>query len=207
MKILGLNFGNSILDISKWDKISNGIANKIHICNRVRLSLKGVMVNQILSSKLWNIGQICFIPKYAKKEYTISSGTRKKIRPPRRLLQLSLLTSRLGILDIEPQLNSLKIKSIQRLLIPNNALWKNLMLYQLNLILNYNQGLALFKQKQMLRSNSHKHLQKRNNEDFFVHLLNTWLHFTNSKFPVPTSEPVFYSIPPKDISDKFTIIS
>ena len=180
MKILGLNFGNSILDISKWDKKSNGIANKIHICNRVRLSLKGVMVNQILSSKLWNIGQICTIPKYAKKEYTISSGTRKKIRPPRRLLQLSLLTSRLGILDIEPQLN---------------------------LILNYNQGLALFKQKQMLRSNSHKHLQKQNNEDFFVHLLNTWLHFTNSKFPVPTSEPVFYSIPPKDISDKFTIIS
>ena len=51
----------------------------------------------------------------------------------------------LGILDIETQLNSLKIKWIQRLLNPTNALWKNLMLYQLNLILNYNQELALFR--------------------------------------------------------------
>ena len=44
----------------------------------------------------------------------------------------------LSILDIETQLNSLKIKWIQNLLNPTNALWKNLMLYQLNLILNYN---------------------------------------------------------------------
>ena len=51
----------------------------------------------------------------------------------------------LGILDIETQLNSLKIKWIQRLLNPTNALWKNLMLYQFNLILNYNQELALFR--------------------------------------------------------------
>ena len=44
----------------------------------------------------------------------------------------------LSILDIETQLNSLKIKWIQNLLNPTNALWKNLMLYQLNLLLNYN---------------------------------------------------------------------
>ena len=50
----------------------------------------------------------------------------------------------LGILDIETQLNSLKIKWIQRLLNPTTALWKNLKLYQLNLILNYNLELALF---------------------------------------------------------------
>ena len=48
------------------------------------------------------------------------------------------------------------------------------MLYQFNLILNYNQGLALFRRKQILRSNSHKHLQKQNNENFFIQLLNAW---------------------------------
>ena len=49
----------------------------------------------------------------------------------------------LGILDTETQLDSLKIKWIQRLLNPTNALWKSLMMYQLNLIPNYNQELAL----------------------------------------------------------------
>ena len=61
------------------------------------------------------------------------------------------------------------------------------MLYQLNLILNYNQDLALFRQKQILRSTSQKYLQKRNNGDFFIKLLNAWLHLTNESFPVPTS--------------------
>ena len=59
------------------------------------------------------------------------------------------------------------------------------MQYQLNLILNYNQSLALFRQKQILRSNSHKHLQKQSNEDFFIQLLNAWLHFTNNNLPAP----------------------
>ena len=43
----------------------------------------------------------------------------------------------LAILDKEAQLNSLKIKWIYRLLNLTNAPWKNIMLYQLNLILNY----------------------------------------------------------------------
>ena len=43
----------------------------------------------------------------------------------------------LAILDKEAQLNSLKIKWIHRLLNLTNAPWKNIMLYQLNLILNY----------------------------------------------------------------------
>ena len=51
----------------------------------------------------------------------------------------------LGILEIDIQLNSLKTKWIQKLLNPTNALWKSLMLYQLNLVLNYNQELALFR--------------------------------------------------------------
>ena len=44
------------------------------------------------------------------------------MQPPRRLAQLSIWTSGLGILDIKTQLNSLKIKWIQRLLNPTNAL-------------------------------------------------------------------------------------
>ena len=59
--------------------------------------------------------------------------------------------------------------------------------YQLSLILNYNQGLALFREKQVLRFISRKHLQKRNNEDFFMQSLNaTWLHFTNNNFYATT---------------------
>ena len=61
------------------------------------------------------------------------------------------------------------------------------MLYQLNLTLNYNEGVVLFRQKHILRSTSRKHLQKQNNEDFFIQLLNAWLHFPNNNFPAPTS--------------------
>ena len=95
---------------------------------------------------------------------------RKKIRPPRHLAQLSIWIGRLGILDIKTQLNSLKIKFIQRLLNPTNALWKDLMQYRLNLILNPNQ--ALFRWKEILRSNRHENLQKGNTEDFFMQLVN-----------------------------------
>ena len=94
--------------------------------------------------------------------------------------------------------------------------------------LNSDQGLALFRQKQILRSNRHKNLQKQNNEDFFIQLLNAWLHFTNSNFPTRTSnveildQPIFlnrhpklefssdnpyiYCIQPRNISNKYTII-
>ena len=65
----------------------------------------------------------------------------EKIRPPKHQIQLSTWTILLGILDTKTPLNSLKIK----LLNTTNALWEFLMLYQLNLILNYNQGLILFK--------------------------------------------------------------
>ena len=199
----------------------------------MRLSLRGkkIIVNQILLSELWYIGQIYTIPKYIKKETERTYNflwNRKKIRPPRHLGQLSILRVGLGILDIVAQLKSLKIKWIQRLLNLTNALWKDLMLYRLNLILNSNQGLALFKQKQILSSNRNKNLQKQNNQDFFIQLLNVWLHFTNNNFPTPTSikeildQPIFlnphtkldfisdnqhfHCIPPRNILDKFTII-
>ena len=134
----------------EWTKfryiISEGISKEM---NRVWLCLRGkkIIVNQTLLSKLWYIGQICSIPKYTKKEYTILSGTGKIIQSPRHLVQLSIWTSGVDILDIETQLNSLKMKRIQRLLNPTNALWKNLTPYQFNLVLNYNQSLALFKEK------------------------------------------------------------
>ena len=62
----------------------------------------------------------------------------------------------------------------QRLLNSTNVLWKNLTLYQqLNLILNYYEGLALFIDKsESLRVLAIKNLQKKNNEDFFLQLHN-----------------------------------
>ena len=78
------------------------------------------------------------------------------------------------------------------------------------------------------RSTRHKNLQKRNNEAFLIQLLNPFLYFTNNKFTNPmhieeileqltilkchtklnscSSNPCFCSIPPKNITDKFTTI-
>ena len=102
------------------------------------------------------------------------------------------------------------------------------MLNRLNSILNSSQGLALFRQNQILRSTRHRNLQNNNNGDFFIQLLNAWLYFTSNTFPIPTSieeildqplflnlhtkqrfssdNPYFYCLPPQNISDKFTII-
>ena len=142
----------------------------------------------MLLSKLWYISQIYTISKYIKKETKIIYDflwNGKKIQPPWHWAQLSIWKGRIGFLDIDTKLNSLKVKWIQRLLNTTNALSKDLMLYPLNLILDSNQGLALFRQKQIFRSNRHRNLQKQNNEDFFIQLRNAWLHFTNSNFPTP----------------------
>ena len=82
------------------------------------------------------------------------------------------------------------------------------------------------------KSNSPTHctqkLTKYNNEDFFIQLLNAWLHFTNNDFSNPTSveeildqplflnphtkldfsssNPYFYRIPPNNISDEFNTL-
>ena len=58
IKILGIPFDNAVPDNSNWDKISANIAKRIHIWNRVRLSLRGrkTIINQILLSKLRYIG-------------------------------------------------------------------------------------------------------------------------------------------------------
>ena len=80
------------------------------------------------------------IPKYIQKKYTVSSGTEKSTTS-----QTPSLTRSLGTLDKGKHLNCIKIKWIQRLLNPTNVLWKDLMLYQLKLILNSDQGLVLFR--------------------------------------------------------------
>ena len=102
------------------------------------------------------------------------------------------------------------------------------MLYRLNLNLKSNQGLALFRQNQILRSTRHSNLQKDNNEDFFIQMLNAWLNFTNNTFPPPMSieeildqplflnphtklpynsdNPYFYCLSPPNISGKFSTI-
>ena len=65
IKILGVNFGNSIFNNCNWEIIIVCIIKKIDIWNRVRLSLRGkkIILNQILLSKLWYIGQAYAIPK------------------------------------------------------------------------------------------------------------------------------------------------
>ena len=81
------------------------------------------------------------------KEYTISSGTEKNKTSQAHVPYLSISRGGLGILFIDTQLNSLKAKWVQRLLNLTNALWKGLMVYRLNIILNSNQDLALFRQR------------------------------------------------------------
>ena len=63
--------------------------------------------------------------------------------------------------------NSLKAKRIQRN--STNAFWENLMLYFLNLILNSNQGLVLFRQAQIFRSIKLKNRQNKTKQSGFVY--------------------------------------
>ena len=120
----------------------------------MRLSSRGkkIIVNQILLSKLWYIDQMFTIPKYMenKIEKNCDFLLKGKKWPPRYLAKLSILRGGLGILDIETQLNSLKLIWIQGLLNATNSLWNNPTLYQLDPILSFNRGLVLVKQKQIL---------------------------------------------------------
>ena len=82
-----------------------------------------------------------------KKEHATSSGT-GKIQPPRHLAKLSIWSGGLGIFDIDPQLNyiirmHLKVIKSQQCSVERSHV-------VLKLILNSDQGLALFRQKQIL---------------------------------------------------------
>ena len=111
IKILKVNFGNSILHNSKWHEISNSIAKK-SLYGTVRLSLKGKKGNckqpyrllQVLMHRpnLYLAQNIS--GRILKKEHTASSGTRKR-QPPRHLAKLSIWRGGLDIFEIDPQLN------------------------------------------------------------------------------------------------------
>ena len=62
IKMVGVNFGNSILDNSKWDKVSEGIVKKY--------------ISRTEWDSLWEV------QRKLKREYTISSGTGKKYELP-----------------------------------------------------------------------------------------------------------------------------
>ena len=71
IKILGAYFGNYVLDNSNWDKVSHGLTEKLTFrteCNTFRDERKKRIVNQILLSIRWYIGQIYTIPKFIKKD-------------------------------------------------------------------------------------------------------------------------------------------
>ena len=192
-----------------------------------------IIVNQILSSKLWFIGQIYSILKWLYRKENCKGNIEfplvyKNVTPLWHLVQIFILKGGLSILGIDTQLNSLKNKWIQKLLNPTNVFSKDLMLYRLNLILNSKRDLVLFRQTQIFRSTKHKNLQKLISEIFLMQLLNPCLHFTNIKFTIPvnideileqpiilnlhtklniiSNNPYFYSIPLRNIADKFTMI-
>ena len=129
---------------------------KIHIWNRVRLSLRGnmIIVNQIIFSTVIHRPHLYYPKIYHKGNWKNNIKfplEQKKIKPPKHLAQLSIWRDRLGILDIYTQLNYIKIKWIQRLSNPTNALWKDLMMYWLKLILNSEQGLPLLDKNRSLQ--------------------------------------------------------
>ena len=150
--IVAVNLGDSILDNSKCGKISEDIAKIIHSWNRVRLCLrvKNKIVNQTLLYKLWLIGQICSIPEYTKKEYMISFETGKKRVLPDIQLNSPLdewtryFIHREQIKLSKNKMDSKAFKSHQCSLEKSHVVS--------TLLLNYHQGLAIFKQKQILRS-------------------------------------------------------
>ena len=117
----------------------------------------------------------------------------------------------------------MKRKWIQSLPNPTNALWKNLMLYWLKLILNSDQDLALSWQKQILTGLLVTKIYK--NRTMKISLFN--YSMLGYIAPITTSVPHILSIeeilvqpislnpntrltssiiPPRNISDKFTII-
>ena len=121
----------------------------------MRLSLRGeeiIVNNQTLFSKFWYIGQICICPKIYQKVYSKRSIQPplelEKIQPPRHLAKLSIWRGGLDIFDIDKQLiyiikMHLKVIKSQQCSVERSHV-------VLKLILNSDQGLALFRQKQIL---------------------------------------------------------
>ena len=97
IKILRVHFVNFVLDNSNKDKISHSLTKKFW----EKKKWKKRVVNQILLSKL----------RYIGPTYTISTFIKKEIKET--IAQLSIWKCGVGILDIDTQLNCLKLKWIQ----------------------------------------------------------------------------------------------
>ena len=125
---------------------------KIHIWNRVRLSLRGkkIIVNQILFSKLWYIrrpnlyhSKIC-LKRKLKKEYTISPGTEKNTTS-QTLSSILHLEGWTGYLRHRHTIKLYKNKMDSKVIKSHQCSLQRSHLYWLKLILISDQGLALFK--------------------------------------------------------------
>ena len=108
IKIPGVNFGNYVFDNSKWDKISDGIAKKNMEQSGTLFERGNCKLNPLIESVVHRSN--LYYSKIYQKRIHDFLWNRKKIRPSRHLVQLSISTSGLCILDVETQLNSLKIK-------------------------------------------------------------------------------------------------
>ena len=79
IKILGVNIGNSVFDISNWDKISHSLTKKIQYVGESAtlfgMKQKKTIVNQILLSKLWYLGRKYTIQKFIIQEIEKSNGS------------------------------------------------------------------------------------------------------------------------------------
>ena len=98
------------------------------------------------------LSQIYATLKYIKK---LKKNIQFPQEPPKNetyhvIVQLSILKDGVNTLDIDAQLNYLKTKWIPRLWNPTHAFWKDLIQYWLNLIINSNEGLVLFRQHRSL---------------------------------------------------------
>ena len=112
----------------------------------------------------------------------------QNVRPSKHLAQLPIWKGERGILDIHTQLNYLKITWIQKLFNPTNAPRKDLILYQLNIILNSTQDLPIFRQNWCLGLLDIKTYNKKTMKDFFIYLLNSRLHFIKNTFSTSTQK-------------------
>ena len=91
----------------------------------------------------------------------------------------------LGILDIETQSNSLKIKMGSKVIKFHQCSLEKFHAASIEINSEYNQGLTFLDKNRSLGQLVTNVPQ--NNEDFLVQLLNAWLHFTNNNSPVTTS--------------------
>ena len=87
------------------------------------------------------------LKRMLKKEHTTSSET-GKLQPPKHLVKLSIWRGRLGIFDIDSQLNHI-IRMHLKVIKPQRCS-VNICHVALKLMLNSDQIIVLFRQKQIL---------------------------------------------------------